>query len=284
MGMSIHTDNQVKEEIKPWIRRLARTGYMAKGFVYMVVGILSLLAAAGFGGKTTGTSGMFQSLARMPLGNVLVWMTGIGLFMYILWVLIKAILDPKGEGKSPGALLKRFAYLINAVIYGALAVQAIRIALNAATGGGGNSNQTLSARLLEQPFGPWLVGAVGAIIIGYGVVELISGVTGKFMKKFILGDMDDHEKKIAKNSGKAGLTARGVVLGLIGFFFIRTAITHDPNQAKGLDGALSEISSQPFGRWILGVVALGLILYGVYQITRGRYEHMQFGKKEREGS
>ncbi|SDJ36736.1 DUF1206 domain-containing protein [Salimicrobium halophilum] len=284
MGMSIHTDDRVKEEIKPWVRRLARTGYMAKGFVYMVVGILSLLAALGFGGKTTGTSGMFQSLALMPLGNILVWLTGIGLFMYILWVLIKAINDPKGEGKSPGALIKRFAYLINAAIYGTLAVQAIRIALNAATGSSGNSNQTLSARLLEQPFGPWIVGGLGAIVIGYGVVELITGITRNFMKKFILGDMDDHEKKIAKNSGTIGLTARGIVLGLIGFFFIQTAITHDPDQAKGLDGALSEIASQPFGRWLLGFVALGLVLYGVYQITRGRYEHMQFGKKEREKS
>ncbi|SIS39671.1 DUF1206 domain-containing protein [Salimicrobium flavidum] len=285
MGMSIHTDDKVREEIKPWVRRFARTGYMAKGFVYMVVGILSLMAALGVGGKATGTSGMFRSLALVPLGNILVWLTGIGLFMYIGWALIKAFYDPKGEGKNPKGLVKRSGYLITAIIYTTLATQAIRIAVSAvAGGGGGNSNQTMSARLLEQPFGPWILGGVGAVIIGYGVYELVNGLTRRFMKKFLLTHMDDHEKKIARNAGAAGLTARGIVLGLIGFFFIRTAITHDPNQAKGLDGALSEIASQPHGRWLLGIVALGLVLYGIYQITRGRYEHMQFGKKERDRS
>lgn len=284
MGMSIHTDERVREEIKPWVRRFARVGYMAKGFVYMVVGILSLMAAAGVGGKATGTPGMFRSLALMPLGNVLVWLTGIGLFMYIGWVLIKAFYDPQGEGTRPKGLVKRSGYFISAVIYTTLATQAIGIAVNAAAGGGGGSNRTMSAKLLEQPFGPWILGGVGVVIIGYGVYELVNGLTRRFMKKFLLRDMDDHERKIARRAGAAGLTARGAVLGLIGFFFIRTAVSHNPDQAKGLDGALSEIAQQPHGRWMLGVVAAGLVLYGIYQITRGRYEHMQFGKKERDQS
>ncbi|PBB06983.1 DUF1206 domain-containing protein [Salimicrobium humidisoli] len=283
MGKSIHSDEQVREEIKPLIRRSARIGYMAKGCVYFIVGVLALLAAAGFGGKATGTPGMFQSLARIPLGNILVWLMGLGLFMYIGWVLIKSFLDPKGEGRGAGGLIKRFAYFINAGIYTGLAVQAIGIAVNAISGGGGSGN-TLSAKLLQQPFGAWILGGIGAGVIGYGIYEITSGLTQRFMKAFLIGDMDYHERKIAKNTGTAGLVSRGTVLGLIGFFFIRTALSHDPGQAKGLDGALSEIASQPFGRWILGFVSAGLILYGIYQITRGRYEHMQFGKKEREKS
>ena len=118
-----------------------------------------------------------------------------------------------------------------------------------------------------------------AIIIGYGLYELISGVKEKFMEKFKTYEMNAKERKLARISGKVGLIARGVVLTMVGFFFIKTAYTHDPNQSKGLGGALDEMASQPFGQFLLAMAAVGLILYGIYQIIRGRYQHMHFGNK-----
>jgi len=64
---------------------------------------------------------------------------------------------------------------------------------------------------------------------------------------------------------------------MVGFFFVETAVKHDPNQSNGLGGALSELAEQPFGQLLLALVAVGLILYGIYQIIRGRYQHMSFG-------
>ncbi|MFC7321354.1 DUF1206 domain-containing protein [Halobacillus campisalis] len=266
------------EDIKPWIRRFGRFGHMAKGTVYALVGLLSLMAAVGVGGKTTGTGGMFQSLASIPFGEILLWIIGIGLIGYISWLVIKSIKDTSRKGSDSKGLFIRFCYLIGGVIYGALAVNAIQIAMHAGSGGG-NSEESISAQLLSQPFGAWLVGLLGAIIIGYGVSEFYSGITKRFMKKFNISEMDDHERKIAKNSGKMGLISRGIVLGTVGFFFIQTAFSSNPDEAKGLDGALAEISQQPFGQWMLGIVAVGLILYGIYEVIRGRYEKMSFGKQ-----
>jgi len=147
-------------------------------------------------------------------------------------------------------------------------------------GGGGNSEQTISATLLGQPFGQWIIGLLGLIIIGYGVYQLWSGYKEKFMSKFILNDMNQHEKKVARNAGKLGLIARGIVLSMVGFFFIQTAYTANPEESKGLDGALSEIAQQPFGQVLLGIVAVGLVLYGIYEMIRGRYARMNFGKDE----
>ena len=75
------------------------------------------------------------------------------------------------------------------------------------------------------------------------------------------------------------LLDRGIVLAMTGFFFIRTAITANPNETKGLGGALAELASQPFGPFLLGLVAAGLILYGVYEVVRGRYQRMDFGRR-----
>ncbi|WP_028782451.1 DUF1206 domain-containing protein [Thalassobacillus devorans] len=275
---SMSNKNEVsKEDIKPWIRRMARAGYMAKGLVYALIGVLAFMAAIGVGGKTTGTSGMFRSIAQVPAGNVILWLIGLGLILYIMWVLIKAFKDPQNEGSDLKGMVTRTGYFVSGVIYGALAFKAFKIAINAGSGSGG-SQDTLSAKLLSQPFGAWILGAIGVITIGYGLFELIIGTTQKFLKNIRTIKMSDHEIRIARNAGTAGLTARGIVLGIIGFFIVRTAMTHNPSKAKGLDGALAEVAQKPFGQWLLGVVALGLILYGLYQIIRGRYEQMMFGR------
>lgn len=264
-------------EVSPWVRRFGRLGYMAKGLVYGVIGVLAAFAAFGLGGDMTGTSGALQSIAEMPFGEVALWIIGIGLIGYILWDFIKAIKDPENEGTDAKGLIRRTGYFISGVIYTNLAFGAIKLASHTGDAGGGNSEKTISTKLMEQPFGVWLVGLVGAFIIGYGVYELYSGVKEKFMSKFKTYEMNNKERKIARLSGKLGLISRGIVLSMVGFFFIRTAYTHNPDESKGLGGALTELASQPFGQFLLAIVAVGLILYGVYQILRGRYQHMNFG-------
>jgi Mn2+/Fe2+ NRAMP family transporter len=264
-------------EAKPWVRRFGRFGYMAKGLVYLMIGVLAALAAFGPGGETTGTSGALQSIAEIPFGEVALWIIGIGLIGYILWDFILALKDPENEGTDAKGLIKRTGYFISGLIYSNLAFGAIKLASHTGNAGGENSEKTISAKLMEQPFGEWLVGLVGAIIMGYGVYELYKGIKEKFMSKFKTYEMNEKERKIARLSGKIGLISRGIVLSMVGFFFIRTAYTNNPNESKGLGGALTELANQPFGQFLLAIVAVGLILYGVYQIIRGRYQHMNFG-------
>ncbi|MFT9600769.1 DUF1206 domain-containing protein [Mesobacillus sp.] len=268
--------NKLKEA-KPWMRRFARFGYIAKGLVYGMVGVLAALAAFGPTGNTKGTTGALQSISEMPFGEAALWIIGIGLIGYILWDFIKAIKDPENEGTDAKGLIKRTGYFISGLIYTNLAFGAIKLASNTGSAGSGNSEKTISAKLMEQPFGVWLVGLAGAIIIGYGVYELYSGAKEKFMSKFKTYEMNDKERKIARLSGKIGLISRGIVLSMVGFFFIRTAYTNNPNESKGLGGALTELANQPFGQFLLAIVAVGLILYGIYQIIKGRYQHMNFG-------
>ena len=271
-----HAKEKIREA-KPWVRRFGRFGYMAKGVVYGMIGVLAALAAFGPGGETTGTSGALQSIAELPFGELVLWIIGIGLIGYIVWDFIKAINDPENEGKGAKGLVKRTGYFISGIIYANLAFGAIKLASHTGNAGSGDSEKTISAKLLEQPFGVWLVGLIGTIIIGYGLYELYSGMKERFMEKFKTNEMNDKERKVARVSGKVGLIARGLVLSMVGFFFIRTAYTHNPEESKGLGGALSELAGQPFGQFLLALAALGLVLYGIYQVIRGRYEYMNFG-------
>lgn len=265
------------EEMKPWIRRFGRFGHMAKGMVYALVGLLALMAAAGIGGETTGTSGALSAVAEKPFGKLLLWLIGIGLIGYSLWEILKSVKDLGHNGRKAKGVIKRIGYLISAAVYGSLALKAFKLAMK--TGSSGGSEKTISAMLLAQPFGQWMVGLLGLIMIIYGCIEFYRGIQERFMKYFKGYEMDGKKVKIARYSGKAGLTARSIVLAMTGFFFIKTAVTANPNETKGLGGSLAELASQPFGPLLLGATAIGLILYGIYEIIRGRYQRMDFGKR-----
>ncbi|MCA1055347.1 DUF1206 domain-containing protein [Rossellomorea aquimaris] len=262
------------EDIKPWIRGFARVGYIARGSVYMMIGALALMAAFGVGGSMSDSSGAFRAVAQAPFGEVLLWIVGFSLIGIVLWSFIEVVKDPGHSGSSKvKSTFRRLSHLFSGIAYAVLSYNAFMIAMHAKSGSG-SGKQTMSAKLLSQPFGQWIVGIVGAVIIGYALYEIHKGYSEKYTKYFKRHKMSDKEWQLGKKAGKLGLYSRGLVFLLVGYFFIQTAITADPDQTKGLDGALSKIAQQPFGQWILAIVAAGLFLYGVYQILKGKNRHL----------
>jgi hypothetical protein len=85
---------KVARKASPWIDRLARMGYVAKGVVYVVIGSLALREALGFGGETTGPSSAFRSIGSQPFGSIMVALLAAGLACYALWKLVQGIMDP----------------------------------------------------------------------------------------------------------------------------------------------------------------------------------------------
>ena len=65
-----------------------------------------------------------------------------------------------------------------------------------------------------------------------------------------------------------------VVFMLIGIFLVRAAVEYDPKKAVGLDGALATIDHASYGPYLLGVVATGLIAFGVYSLADARYRRI----------
>ncbi|MBW4693875.1 MAG: DUF1206 domain-containing protein [Lyngbya sp. HA4199-MV5] len=257
----------------PWIERLARLGFAAKGLVYALVGLLAAQAAFGTGGKKTDTQGVLQTIVTQPFGQVLLSLVAIGLFGYALWRLVEAVADPEHKGTDPKGLLQRCSYAGNGLIYASLALTAVQIVLGASDRSG-NASQDWTARLLAQPFGQWLVGIVGALVIGLGFYQFYEAYRAKFRQTLKLHEMSEAEQTWTLRLGRLGLTARGVVFVVIGFFLLQAARQSNPKQVKGLSGALESLAQQPYGSWVLGLVAIGLIAYGLYYIVQARYRRI----------
>lgn len=257
-----------------WIERLARLGYAAKGVVYAVVGVLAAMAAFGTGGRTTDTNGALVTIVAQPFGKFLLGLVAVGLAGYVLWCFVQAIADAENKGSDAKGIAQRLGYAGSGIVYAGLALNAVQIVRGVGGGGGSNGSQDWTARVLAQPFGQWLVGIAGVAVIGMGFYQFYEAYKAKFRRKIKMNQMSDSEHKWALYSGRCGIAARGVVFSIIGIFLIQAAHNSDANRAIGLAGALEALAQQPYGSLILGIVALGLIAYGIYNFVLARYRQI----------
>lgn len=269
-----HVEDAARQA-SPWIRQLGRLGYAAKGIVYALVGVLAVQAALGRGGQTTDPQGALGTLTQSPSERALLAMVALGLLGYALWLFVQALLDTENKGSDAKGVAARVGYAGIGVVHLGLALAAARLLL----GGGGNqgseqSTQDWTARLISQPFGRWLVALVGAIVISVGLYQFYQAYTAKFREELKLAEMTPTEETWATRMGRLGYAARGVVFSIIGGFLIVAALQSQPEEARGLGGALQTLSEQPYGPWLLGIVAAGLVAYGIFMLVQARYRRM----------
>ena len=261
-----------------WIEILARFGYAAKGVVYALVGVLAVQAAFNWGGKVTGSQGAFETIANQPFGKVMLFLVAVGLVGYVIWRFVSAIFDPEHNEDGVKNILRRLSYAVSGLIYGSLAFAAFRIVFSSgssssSSGNSGSSNQQ-TATLLSQPFGRWLVGLVAAGAVAYGFYCLYRGIKTKFRKKLKMAEMSSTEQTWAVRIGRFGLISKGIVSVIVGYFFAQAARSSDASEARTTAGALQAIQQGPFGAVLMGIIALGMLAYGIHLMVQARYRRI----------
>ena len=245
---------------------LARLGFAARGVTYGLIGLLAVLAAFGSGGGTEGQTGALQTLADGALGKAVLVVVAIGLFGYGLWRLVSALLDLENEGRDKEGLARRAAHTGSGLFHFALAVYAIGLVFGAAGGGGGGAD-SWTAKLMGAPFGIALVGIAGLIGLAAAAAQA---------KKAVREEYKQHVRVPASKGWidptiKAGILARAVVFAIIGVFLIVAAFQADPDEARGVGGALSWLQGQAWGGISLFLIGAGLMAFAFYSFLQARY-------------
>lgn len=271
--------NRTEKQAGKWIAHYARIGIAAKGVVYILVGVLAAMAVFGLGGQNGGRKGALKTISAQPFGQILLGTVIIALLGYVVWRMIQAFRDPDGNGTDSEGIIKRSGFFISGLVYLFFAFSGLRMLLpNLGSGsgnGGSNSGgrELLVAKVLQQPFGQWLVGIGAAIVIGKGIYQLYRAFSGKFKRTIKEEEMSEKERATFMRMGRIGYGARGIVLGVIGYFLIQAAIQADPGEAKGTEGAFDFLSTTG-GPYLMGVVAIGLAVYGVFMFFKSKYRYM----------
>jgi hypothetical protein len=261
----------IPKPLRPSVRRVARTGLVAKAAVYLTVGVLAARAAIGWGGRATDTRGAIEVLGRQG-GAVTAMLIGVGLLCYAGWRVVQAVADTDHDGSDWKGLGSRAAALGSAAGHLLLALTAFGIAAGMrARGEDGVPHWT--ARAMDAPEGALLVGLVGVAVFASAVWQIVKAFRHDFFEKEHLaaGRMSLWARRWALRLGRCGLLARGVTFGIIGFFLVRAALHTDPGQARGVGGALRFLRGLEHGGLLLGVVSVGVVAYGLYTLFLARH-------------
>ncbi|MER7177328.1 DUF1206 domain-containing protein [Streptomyces mesophilus] len=251
-----------------WVDRAAGLGLIAYGLVHLVVGWLAVQLAFGDRSGPASPSGAIEELARQPLGGAIVWATAVGMYLLVVWQLIEAAFGHRWAGNRRW---QRVLSLCRAIVYGVLGTSALKIALGSDAQDGDRTTEGLTARLMDLPLGQALVAAVGAVIIGIGVASVRKAFTDTFLDTFDRRGTRGTTGTAYTWLGRAGHTAKGLALGVVGALFGWAALTHEPDRSGGLDQALRKVLEQPFGPALLTALGLGIFCFGCYCFAWARH-------------
>lgn len=251
-----------------WLEKGARFGHFTKGIIYGLIGALALQVAIGSGGRVSGQEEAVAVIGDQPFGKFLLLAIAVGLFGYAIWRLLEGVQDKRNKGRGGKGLAHRIAAVASGLVNGALAVAVLQMALG---NGGGGGARSWVGKLLEQPFGAVLLALIGAAIIVAGLFQFYKAYTKKFLEDFRSGRLSPTERRWITRAGQVGYSARGVVFPIVGVGFVKAALDHDPGQTRGTREALGEIASSSSGQLLLGLVALGLLAFGLFLVASARY-------------
>jgi fumarate reductase subunit D len=261
----------------PLLELLERLGYVVRGALYAVMGLLALGIALGVGGgQTTDLSGSLVFLVSNPFGKLVLIVAAVGLAAYSLWGFTRAVYDPLRRGSDAGGYMARLGFVSSAVSYAAIVFFALQI-LAGSGGASGDSTQKTIAAVLTHPGGGWLTAIIGLVAIAVGLGQFLEAYRATFKEDLKGAEMSASERSWAIGLGRFGMFARGVIFLVIGWFLVMAGLHHDAGQVQGFGGAFLFLLGQPFGRVVLGTVALGFVALGLHSFACARWIRLMDG-------
>jgi hypothetical protein len=272
MGASQNRTGEVKHvAANPQLELLERLGYVVRGALYAVMGFLALrIALSQPGGKATDLSGSLVWLIGNPFGKVVLVVTIIGLIAYSIWGFVRAIYDPLHRGRDAKGVAARIGFITSAVSYLAIVFFALQI-LGGQGGASHDSTQKTVSTLLTNPAGGAITLLLGIGSLGIGIGQFIEAYRATFKNDLKAAEMSTSERDIAIGLGRFGMAARGVTFLVIGWFLIQAGIHHNASDAHGFGGAFLFLLAQPYGRWLVGIIALGFVALGLHSFACARW-------------
>lgn len=252
------------------IKTTAIIGFVSKGLVYVVMGVLSLLAALNMGGKSSGANQALLFLKKQPLGQFLMIALGVGLLCYSYWMFVRSIKDPEGIGTNLKAVLKRMAFFVTGLIYTLIALLAFYHLFNPL-------DESENIKYLDF-LGPAIFSivfiAIGIILLIQAVVLVLGIFSGRLLEQFHLEG--NSGSRIMRMGGKFGFYSRAFVVLIIAYFFLRAGIYSGNHEIKGIQEAFSFLDKSILGRILMVLTSIGFISYGLFYILLSRYRTFMY--------
>lgn len=253
----------------------ARVGYGARGFVYLSVGVLVLLATLGLIGDAVGVKGALEWLSQRPLGRLWMLLVGLGLTAFVMWRVLQSVFDADHEGTSRDGLMTRLGQLFSGLGYAGLAFAAFALFAGpraAEPAEGVAQSRERAAMLLDLPFGRWLLIAAGLAIFGIGVANVVKAWREDFSEYL---DCSARMCRRVTPLARFGHVARGLAYLPLAALVVLAGWRARTAEVTSFGAALERVEQQTAGGWIIGFIALGFIAFGAFSLIEARFRRIR---------
>jgi hypothetical protein len=256
---------------------LARLGYLSRGAVYLSVGGIAGLKAAGLTPHAKGSLDALRAWAQWPLGVVLLWVIGLGLCAFAAWRALQAVLDIERSGRGPKALLGRVGKAVSGVLYGTLGYEVLRFldTLRDLRHAGDDEFAAPFGGLMASPFSRTLLMGVGAAVLLAGLGNMVRAGVDRFTPSL---DCRPDWRAPLEWTARAGYFARGLAFLPAGWLTLRAGWRARPNEALDIGRGLETVLATPFGRGGLAAIAAGLIAFGLFGVAKAALRRVDQGR------
>jgi hypothetical protein len=249
----------------------SRIGYIARGVVYISVGLIAFLAAIDVAPRPRGPVAALEAWGQWPVGVFLLWLAAFGLAAFCGWRILQSVFDVESRGRGLYALGGRIGQGFSAIMYFILTWSTFKLIDTLADLHQVDDQAATRAvvkTLLAFPYGGWLVFAMGVVTIAIGIGNLIQASLRNFTKRL---DSNPKFSRRAARLARVGYSARGVVFFLVGLSIATAGLKASEANAYSAGGALSYLRGLPFGDALLGFTAVGLVAFGLFAFVEARY-------------
>ena len=250
---------------------LARLGYAARGLVFVILAYFTGISAIDTFTRPIDGKDALAALLSEPFGGTLLVIIALGLFCFAIWREAQGLYDVDHFGSDFTGMMRRVAYAASGIFYAAFGTLTVLMLVGIRTPSGEHVVHDWTARLLSHPLGSIVVDIIGVGTMSCGIGLGIAGVRAEFSKR--LG-LEWKLRLFVTALGVAGYVARGVVIGMIGLFFLFAGTDANGGEARGLAGALETIKQQPYGSSLLGIAAFGLLAFGAYGLAKSAFRRI----------
>lgn len=244
-------------------RWLVHLGFAARGVVYLLLGYL-FLAGTGQSQAEDGPQGVFDYLQQVPGGTPILYLCALGLIGYALYRLSSLIFDAENYGRDKKGIAQRVGHGASGLAHLVLAYTAFQFAQGKQqSSGGGGGAQEATGTILSMEFGSIVIGILGLCFLAAALAQAKKAITGEFMQR-----VSPSAPGFTKIIGRAGFAARTVVFAVISWSFVESAWLSSSSQVKTLGEAVSSLRDDGV---LFTLVAIGLLLFGVFSLVMARY-------------
>lgn len=148
-------------------------------------------------------------------------------------------------------MLARAGYAAKGVVYLVIGVLAVE-------GGVAGGSRSALTQINQQPFGRFLLTLVAIGLLAYAIWRFVHGIADP-------ENEGDDAKALAK---RTGYVASGVVYGALAFSAVQIAFGSGGGGGSGAQNWTAQVLDLAFGRWLVGLAGVGVILGGLHQLQQ----------------